>query len=922
MFWRFGFHNPSAIDTLLEREDIELEDILEEEDLLQEAKSHNQKLVDYFCKPENLTKLLNYITATDLDESRRFKYPFLACEIMACEIPQIVDSIVLDNKGMLGSFWEFLDRPAAPKHLADEPTIKTTTTSSSVKQQQEQDNDNNKKEADIEEKTTDKVADQQKQQQPEDQVEEEQQQEIDEGDEEEVEEEFGLDSLQAQYFCKTISVFLTKRTTEVLDFIKSKPKHLEQILTHLQTSAIMDLLLTLVRVEELAEGKGIVQWLSDNGLLDSLVDRLDPYLDSEEHSVAQQCICEIIRMSQTSLVESPSIGLNDLIIDLKSERVIRKLANFMLDDKAPNSTSTLINGVTIIIDLIRHNNSDMDNDPMLNGTYGYNANPMIRQASVSLADMLRVLADHVGDFNRLLLNPRSVNGPMRTTLGEQVPLGFERLKICELFAELLHCSNMSNLNSNVFDDDEDEEDVNEEKDDASSTNEQQRIEDVSKEDNKEKDINDDNKETSVQPTTTSTTSKKDDHDNEEKEERSAAGSAEEEKKEDLSIGDYLKIQFVEHHVMPTCINLFFAFPWNNFLHYVIYDMLHQVFNGRMDKGYNRHLAISVFKDGKLTDKMVQAQKANDEECAKPKGMRLGYMGHLTFIADEIIKLFEGYPEAIVGMIKDDVDMDAWNEYCNAELKDTKERDRLPLAGPRPNDGMDGVATDEEEEEEEPLEDATAGQYSRYLGRHGPDGDIDDDEDEEHENWITGRDDYDREYYGGGAFGMGNNDQLAAHHMAGTHDELEDDEEYGSDDDEESGRIPQDWTRGFAPFPQTSMLHRTQSHISETEDADNDDLYKDTNNNSNNNNNTKQQQTSMTKPNDNDDEDEDDPFGDFTSSDNDNNTDWSQGFTSQFEKNDPKQNITHDYVRAVKTKEEEGGKLAKDYRPEEEQQGEI
>jgi hypothetical protein len=26
------------------------------------------------------------------------------------------------------------------------------------------------------------------------------------------------------------------------------------------------------------------------------------------------------------------------------------------------------------------------------------------------------------------------------------PLGFERLKICELFAELLHCSNMSNLN--------------------------------------------------------------------------------------------------------------------------------------------------------------------------------------------------------------------------------------------------------------------------------------------------------------------------------------------------------------------------------------------------------------------------------------------------------------------------------------------
>lgn len=146
-----------------------------------------------------------------------------------------------------------------------------------------------------------------------------------------------------------------------------------------------------------------------------------------------------------------------------------------------------------------------------------------------------------------------------------------------------------------------------------------------------------------------------------------------------------------------------------------------------------------------------------------------------------------------------------------------------------------------------------------------------------------------------------------------------------------------------------MLHRTQSHVSETEDTENDDLYKGTTSNSNSNNNIQQQQLSSTKSNDNDDEDEDDPFGDFTSSDNDNNTDWTQGFTSQFEsihisqdgtnkagpsstgttvsstgtaEKDSKQNITHDYVRAVKTKEEEGGKLAKDYRPEEEQQGEI
>ena len=37
-------------------------------------------------------------------------------------------------------------------------------------------------------------------------------------------------------------------------------------------------------------------------------------------------------------------------------------------------------------------------------------------------------------------------GPISTTVGRITPLTFERYRICELFAELLHCSNMSLLN--------------------------------------------------------------------------------------------------------------------------------------------------------------------------------------------------------------------------------------------------------------------------------------------------------------------------------------------------------------------------------------------------------------------------------------------------------------------------------------------
>lgn len=142
---------------------------------------------------------------------------------------------------------------------------------------------------------------------------------------------------------------------------------------------------------------------------------------------------------------------------------MQKLAKFMLDPDAPNATSTLINGVSIIIDIIRHNNSDLESDPSAAGLYEYQQ--QIRNASVSLADMLKVMGDHVAEFTHLLLKPRSVNGPIRTTLGELEPLGFERLKICELFAELLHCSNMSNLNHfNMTEEEENKEEKKEEDD--------------------------------------------------------------------------------------------------------------------------------------------------------------------------------------------------------------------------------------------------------------------------------------------------------------------------------------------------------------------------------------------------------------------------------------------------------------------------
>ena len=46
MFWRFGFHPVSAIDSLLDKDSVTLQELFELEEVLQECKSQNSKLVD------------------------------------------------------------------------------------------------------------------------------------------------------------------------------------------------------------------------------------------------------------------------------------------------------------------------------------------------------------------------------------------------------------------------------------------------------------------------------------------------------------------------------------------------------------------------------------------------------------------------------------------------------------------------------------------------------------------------------------------------------------------------------------------------------------------------------------------------------------------------------------------------------------
>src|ERR1700735_4599191 len=152
MFWRFGgYANISTIDTLLDKPDTTLEDLLDESDLIQELKAHNTKLIEFLRDEDRLKKLLNYVVAPgppleeesddfaepelsprkskgkgllvktptgstkdgeeqEKAEKQRLKYAYTACEVLSSETWSILEAL-MSNIPHLTEFWDFLRRP-------------------------------------------------------------------------------------------------------------------------------------------------------------------------------------------------------------------------------------------------------------------------------------------------------------------------------------------------------------------------------------------------------------------------------------------------------------------------------------------------------------------------------------------------------------------------------------------------------------------------------------------------------------------------------------------------------------------------------------------------------------------------------------------------------------------------------------------
>ncbi len=63
----------SNVEALLDKDDLTLEEILNDDNLIQECKAHNTKLIEYLQDPNILDKLLNYIVLEITEDKENLK---------------------------------------------------------------------------------------------------------------------------------------------------------------------------------------------------------------------------------------------------------------------------------------------------------------------------------------------------------------------------------------------------------------------------------------------------------------------------------------------------------------------------------------------------------------------------------------------------------------------------------------------------------------------------------------------------------------------------------------------------------------------------------------------------------------------------------------------------------------------------------
>lgn len=573
-------------------------------------------------------------------------------------------------------------------------------------------------------------------------------------------------------FLKINQNLLMTRQDQYLNFIRSRSTLVDDMLEHVGISMLMDFFLKCMATDKVESPTGIIELVYDQ----DLVPKFLAFLNNDIHTPdIQACAGDflkaLIAISANAPLDDMSIGPNSLTRQLVSPEIIDNLVQTIIK----KGGSALNITVSIVIELIRKNNSDYDQVNLLTTTI--QSHPPSNRDPIYLGYMLKEFALELPSLFKIILDADNSGEEhkLENQLHEYyVPLGFERFKVVELIAELLHCSNMGlmnskkaerinrerdncrkelslhlqdaleelaieentslnedrssigniagnpnsedtnskeshvidkinnrNTNDNHYDDDDYDDDDDDYEADDDKADDDDKIDDT----NDNNTINDESSKISSSASDNLTNNEKlasqrnsssiFESSDEEIDESFEIPYVNENQSSKLrkapTIGDLFKIKLYDTQILPKIIELFLSHPWNNFWHNVIFDIIQQIFNGRMDFSYNSFLVYSLFnlkgslkfmsqesvrdvkiKDFELTKDLILRGYKDSYDFYGKKHTNLGYMGHLVLIAEEVVKFSKLYKvELISPDIHDTLKDEEWLYYSENVLNDTR-----------------------------------------------------------------------------------------------------------------------------------------------------------------------------------------------------------------------------------------------------------
>lgn len=293
MFWRFSYTS-SQIQTLLEKEDVTLEEIIAEDDVLQECKSNNEKLVEFLTSSDNMEMLLSHVISPsneEINEQTCFKNSNISCELLTCDNPAINDAF-FSNIQLIDRLYSFLSK---------EPP---------------------------------------------------------------------LNPLLASYFAKIIGSLILRKTDQFLDYIQAKEDFANLFLKHINTSAVMDILLRfLTTIDNFEMKKRVLDWLNKIKIIEKIIELFSHEYSNEVHSNAAQILCDIIRISREQIIKVNS-NENDLFftpefnIDSNTQSKSEENSEPMKDVETSENNETEANKTDVSTDMNK-SNSMFETNPLL-----------------------------------------------------------------------------------------------------------------------------------------------------------------------------------------------------------------------------------------------------------------------------------------------------------------------------------------------------------------------------------------------------------------------------------------------------------------------------------------------------------------------------------------------------------------------------